>query len=787
MAQQTAGRYRRTASQREEGRRMPERPAKSILEAAQKQFARTMSPGTPVRAMCTLGAVCALGFARLPGGLYPLAPAAFAACLLHAFCVPAAFIGCLLSALIGFSLEQYLHWWQLSACAAIWLTVPCWRRKEGTLWWSMLACGIACAIPAPLLGVQSLSRAVVSLANTAVTVAMVPVFERVLLWILNRRRAVERDDALCLTLTFCGVIIGLWQMGGAGRWLCGAVCALAVTLLSRLRPGSGSVIVTAAIWGGIMRLCGSTLALPALFGGALLCTLPGLPAYRYRTALFIPGAIVGGIAMMENALELIEIIPIVLGGTVGVTVRQSALEAIGRLAQGDAKEKLQESAASVRTAVTLRMWSRCMKDMAESLPQLACDLEDTTQAEQLAQCLCEDCERKRECWNDRFEITRRYMFKLLEAAEGAEPASVVEQAKLLGCVNIEKLEQILIKRRCQSTLMKEEEARCQERRTLNAIQLQGTADVLASLSERFFTHIKPDDAAFRRAQDELARRESEASVLYAVEVKGRKEIMLIRSGNATAEEMQRVADIACGVPMQPSAYETLAQTEVLFEQAARLEIDFYAACRRKDGENVAGDGYIARPLSGGRYLLALSDGMGSGEQAHRESQATLHLLWQCLCAGYTRSQALLAVNGILLSCAGAEMFATMDLCLIDLHTGEAAFEKLGACTSYVIRGGECKAICADTLPMGMLTRVEPRSLRMHLLEGDLLVMVSDGVMDYYPEGEAGLQRTLAKQHNAQPRVLCEAILNRTLRSNGQSAQDDMTVLCARVQTSQTGW
>ena len=48
-------------------------------------------------------------------------------------------------------------------------------------------------------------------------------------------------------------------------------------------------------------------------------------------------------------------------------------------------------------------------------------------------------------------------------------------------------------------------------------------------------------------------------------------------------------------------------------------------------------------------------------------------------------------------------------------------------------------------------------------------------------------KALAKQHNAQPRVLCEAILNRTLRANGQSAQDDMTVLCARVQTSQTGW
>lgn len=784
MAQQTAIGYTPPSTRREKNNRN----AESFFALAQRQFARTMAVGMPGQAVTVLLTVCILGFSQLPGGLYPLATAAFTACLLHAFCVPAAFAGCLISALAGFSLNQYLHWWQLSACAALWLAVPCWRKKEGALWWAMLLCAVVCAVPALLLGMHSLSRAIVCVANAAAAAAMVPVFERVLLTITHGRRKREQDDKLCMMLAFCGCIIGLWNMGAGGRWACGAVCALAVTLLARLRPGSGSVVIGAAVWGGTLYLCGEGLALAALFSGALLCALPGLPSARIRAALFLPGALIGGVATMTNGWQLVELVPMLLGGVAGTAVGQTALEKISRFTLGSAQdEDWQDSAASVRTAVTLRIWSEYMKEMAQTLPQTTCDLEDTAQAEHLAQCLCEDCERKRECWNDRFEITRRYMFKLLEAADAAEPASVVEQARLLGCVNIEKLEQILVKHKCQNALKKEEAARCQERRTLSAIQLQGTADVLASLSERFFAQIRPDDAVFRRAQDEVLRREIQAKVLYAVEVKGRKEIMMIRTGNATAEELQRVADIACGRPMQPSTYETLARTEVLFEQSAPLDVDFYAACRKKDGESVAGDGFIARPLSGGRYLIALSDGMGSGEQAHRESQATLHLLWQCLCAGYTRSQALLAVNGILLSCAGAEMFATMDLCLIDLHTGEAAFEKLGACTSYVVRSGECRTICADTLPMGMLTRVEPRSLRMHLVENDLLIMVSDGVADAYPDGETGLRRALVKYQGAQPRALCETILSKTLRANNQCAQDDMTVICARIQPSQSAW
>lgn len=81
-------------------------------------------------------------------------------------------------------------------------------------------------------------------------------------------------------------------------------------------------------------------------------------------------------------------------------------------------------------------------------------------------------------------------------------------------------------------------------------------------------------------------------------------------------------------------------------------------------------------LPGGRHVLALSDGMGSGVSARQESHAALTLMVESLRAGYTRAQALDVVNALMLMCTGREMYATMDLCVCDLHTGETAFEKL---------------------------------------------------------------------------------------------------------------
>ena len=58
------------------------------------------------------------------------------------------------------------------------------------------------------------------------------------------------------------------------------------------------------------------------------------------------------------------------------------------------------------------------------------------------------------------------------------------------------------------------------------------------------------------------------------------------------------------------------------------------------------------------------------------------------------------VNGMLEACRGGETFATMDLCVAELDSGEVNFEKLSACPSYLLRGGRCRRIGGERAAAG---------------------------------------------------------------------------------------
>jgi len=312
------------------------------------------------------------------------------------------------------------------------------------------------------------------------------------------------------------------------------------------------------------------------------------------------------------------------------------------------------------------------------------------------------------------------------------------------------------------------------------VQLLGKTSTAAhQVCERTLSEIRPDDEAYRRIRYALVRAgQDEIRVAYALRVSGRLEALLLKPEHIAPVTLEKLVSAACCLPMRACVREGMLGTQAVFEQAPALTLEIGAAARSRSGEEVAGDSYLSRTLAGGRHVLALSDGMGSGVSARQESHAALSLLAESLRAGYTRAQALDVVNALMLMCTGREMYATMDLCVCDLHTGETAFEKLGACASYVVREGEVRAIGADTLPVGVLPDVESRSLRMTLQPGDVVVMLTDGVAEAFPGGEEALRQAIEKLAWLHPQAVGERLIGQA--AGDGHARDDMTVLCARV-------
>lgn len=315
--------------------------------------------------------------------------------------------------------------------------------------------------------------------------------------------------------------------------------------------------------------------------------------------------------------------------------------------------------------------------------------------------------------------------------------------------------------------------------------LRKTGAAAQQICERTLAGVRPDDESFRRIRYELVHAGiDDVQVVYALRVEGRMEVLLLKPGERSPVSLQGIVSRACGVPMRPGMRGDAISTKVLFEQAPQLELEIGVATRSCSGEAVTGDSYISRMLDGGRHVLALSDGMGNGVHALQESRAALHLMAESLRAGYTRAQAIDVVNALMFMCMGRDMYATMDLCVCDLHSGEAAFEKLGACASYVVRDGEVRSIGADTLPVGAFPEVEAESLRMALQDGDVVVMMTDGVADHYLGGEEALREAIAHSAWLHPQAVGERLIAGAL--DAEEAKDDMAVLCARVSRAMLG-
>ncbi|MBQ6347312.1 MAG: SpoIIE family protein phosphatase, partial [Clostridia bacterium] len=210
----------------------------------------------------------------------------------------------------------------------------------------------------------------------------------------------------------------------------------------------------------------------------------------------------------------------------------------------------------------------------------------------------------------------------------------------------------------------------------------------------------------------------------------------------------------------------------------RLRVRTGIACASREAGAPCGDSHLTCMLDDERLLVLICDGMGSGEAACRESAVAVRLLGRFLRAGAACGLAIETVNALLLNRGGEEMFATVDMLIFNLNTGEAELVKLAACPSLILRGEALHKVEGGRLPMGILEKVQPGAQRTRLLPGDVLLMASDGVMD--AAGEAALARLMHREGEDMPRLARQALAAAEGASR-EGRRDDMTAVCLRVE------
>lgn len=161
----------------------------------------------------------------------------------------------------------------------------------------------------------------------------------------------------------------------------------------------------------------------------------------------------------------------------------------------------------------------------------------------------------------------------------------------------------------------------------------------------------------------------------------------------------------------------------------KYKLQVGVATSTKEGSKVSGDSNIEAKLDDGKYLIVLSDGMGSGEEANQSSRIAINMLAKLLKAGFDKETSLKLINSSLIANTKEDMYTTLDIQILDLFAGNMEFIKSGACPTFVKRNKEVQLLKSITLPTGIVEKNELIVYDYDLENGDILVMCSDGVID----------------------------------------------------------
>lgn len=408
--------------------------------------------------------------------------------------------------------------------------------------------------------------------------------------------------------------------------------------------------------------------------------------------------------------------------------------------------------------------------------------------------VCEDCRLCQTCWNNSYYNTYQTLLTLFSVCE---KKGMVHTEDLPAVFRDYCIKQDDFAEAVNVTYSGHREGllwnmKLLESRQLAMQQMSAMAEVMTSLADEIENRIYFKENLEKVIYYELRKTNSNVDKVTVEEGEnGEYEVAIYRHGcNGRQECRDKTIDTVSGIlgrkmkrAQKECSADVSGRCRLVLCEKCNFRVSTAAAMAIKDNENMSGDSYSFMELPKGGYMIALSDGMGSGKAAGEESRTVIELLEQFAEAGFKRELALKMINSVLVMGADEESFATLDMCYIDLYSGIAEFIKTGAAATYVIRDGKAKAIRSSSLPIGMLKYFDMDRAEYKLHKNDIILMLTDGaaeVIDRENMPDKILTELMADNSMKDPKDIAEHVLERLKEKSGFRIQDDMTVVAARV-------
>lgn len=467
--------------------------------------------------------------------------------------------------------------------------------------------------------------------------------------------------------------------------------------------------------------------------------------------------------------------------------------AIGRI-----KEKTYSQKKDEMTINRLNEVSRVFKDLGETFKN-SVDRDNSYDVgevyeliDNVANSLCSNCGMRKFCWEEGFYTTYYAMFNMISVLEENQQLTDNNLPPRIKdyCINKIEIQEEIQRHFDILKINNMWKNKVLENRLLVSEQLEGVSKIIEDISKEIYINPIFKEDVEEVILTNLKNNKVDAREVMVAELEdNRIEIYVdidktYKSTNSQERVVKIVSDTV-DIPLKRDF--TLSESKKDRQRFKLIRKNRYNALteisrKANDFNNISGDNYTFGEGENS-YFVALSDGMGVGKKANNESSIAINLLERLLEAKFDKELALKTINSILMLKSNDEIFATLDISLLDLYSGKLQIIKTGAPATFIKKKDRVEIINSQSLPVGILKDVDFNVYEEYLEDGDIIIMMSDGILEANKEAddiEKWMKQEIEAINSLNPKVVADTILKIANNISNNNAKDDMTVLVTKI-------
>lgn len=399
--------------------------------------------------------------------------------------------------------------------------------------------------------------------------------------------------------------------------------------------------------------------------------------------------------------------------------------------------------------------------------------------------LCVDCPEKNRCFKIYGDETNSILNTLTNVAFEKGKVTLIDIPTVLTgrCFKINQLvyviNDLIDQYKSYASLVSSIDAS----KVLISEQLFGVSGVLKELASDVGKNVVFDEGLEKEIVDELIYNDIICSdvIVYHNNTSVVSCTLEVRKEDSLKTKITSIVSKVCKTKMIVETDETSphAGWQILnLKTAPKYDVVFGTCAVTKSSSTKSGDCYSIIRIEDGKILMALCDGMGSGEKAQKTSATAISLVENFYKAGFQSDIILSSVNKFL-SIGSGDIFSCLDMSIIDLKTGSVDFIKLGATNGYIKHNDTISVVECNALPLGIISNVTPTIKTTLVSSGDMIVICTDGVTDSFAS-DSEMTDFINNINSRNPQEVADILMDKALENNHNVALDDMTILVAKV-------